>query len=258
MWDDERVITYDMLTQAKKMMSEIQAESSVSLRTFQEERWQSTMMFTCDDCENILTKENIEKIYEAEQEFIADDDYGSFCKAVDITDDSCDDVNGYLSLTKYFGTKLADDTLTQADVDKFINDLKTDDDAWTTWKSFIGNDFDRDDVNAKSIYARSFMDYRMPIEYDGKSYDSPLDESQKQDLHMIDWFEPIREDLEDTNNDKFWKGAFNAVIIDFTFLDVFNHDFKNPHLAISVGRKFDGDALIHVQPNRELKVREGD
>ena len=33
-WDDERVITFDMLTEAKELMSEIQAKTSVSLRTF--------------------------------------------------------------------------------------------------------------------------------------------------------------------------------------------------------------------------------
>ena len=149
-WDDERVITADMLREAKDLMSEIQAESSVSLRTFQAPDWQSQIMFTCDECDNLLTKDNIERIYDAEQEFVGDKDYDSFCKAVSISDDSCDNANGYLSITSNFAADLAAGTLTQGDVDTFVNTLKTDDDEWTDWKSYIGNDFDRDDTNPKT------------------------------------------------------------------------------------------------------------
>ena len=114
----------------------------MSLRTFQEETWQSSIFYTCEDCDTLLTKEGIEKIYDSEQKFLGDNDYGSFCKAVSISDDSCDATDGYLSITKYFGASAGDGSLTQADVDNFINDLKTDDDEWDSWKSFIGNDFD--------------------------------------------------------------------------------------------------------------------
>ena len=171
---------------------------------------------TCDDCDTLFTKEGMERLYQAERNYIDGENYGSFCKAVSISDTSCDDTNGYSSLSRVFGTKLQDGTLTETDVQNFVDDMRTDDNVWAQWKAFIGRDFDRTSDDPKTIYARTWFDYRMPINFDGNNYESPLDRPEEQDQYFFDWFEGLRNNYDDTNDDTFWANAFNGLVIDNT------------------------------------------
>ena len=100
-WNNDVVVSYDVLTTAQKVIAEEQAELGAGvLRQFQIQRWQTVVQFACDECETLMSKEGLEQVYAVEQKIIGDAEYSNFCKATSSTDTSCDVDEGYFSITK--------------------------------------------------------------------------------------------------------------------------------------------------------------
>ena len=146
-----------------------------------------------------MSKDGIEKIYEAEQSWMTDPDYENFCKAVSLTDPACDDTYGYQSITQYFQTELDTNSLTEADVDGLISLLATDDSQWDIWKGLIGADYERTGANPSTTRLRSFYLYSTPFE----GFNDANDRRSEQAKLLYEWEEEHYSQFREEATDEF-------------------------------------------------------
>ena len=110
-WDDDRVFTFDMKTLAERDLTDSIAGSSQATRTFADPEYTTALFFTCENgCDDILTVEEVKKVWKYEKLFIDDPKYSKTCLAVSNLDPNCNP-SGRASIPKYFETQLIAGTL---------------------------------------------------------------------------------------------------------------------------------------------------
>lgn len=189
------------------------------LQTNQPEKWSTTIYMHCDSDDtscNLISVDAIKKLFQSEETFRNTKDYTKFCKAKSTTDRDCS-TDGYETLTKKFEVKLKANTFVQADLDAWLNDLKTDDAEWLKYKKFLGKKFDRKSATPKTAYLRSIFALSNPIDIDGYIYKSGFKEEDAQAKEASKFVNDAKDNVEKLETDKVSFDVVNFVLVQDAF-----------------------------------------
>ena len=82
-WDDDRVLTFDMKTLAERDLTNSIVGSSQATRTFADPKYTTALFYTCENgCDDILTVEGVKRTWKYEKFFMDDPKYSKTCLAV--------------------------------------------------------------------------------------------------------------------------------------------------------------------------------
>lgn len=108
-WGDYRVKRRDRMVLAHEDLDKALAGETQPQRSTSPDEWFTNLFYTCSDCDNLFTTENIVKIYQAEIKLQKNEDYSIFCKVrptgqaitPQTLNSECDEEDtGYLSVTQ--------------------------------------------------------------------------------------------------------------------------------------------------------------
>lgn len=243
-WDAKEVEEYDMLELTKEKIQTNYPNGIQPLRTTSMQEWTTSVMFECKDCNTILTADFIKQMYEIEQKVVSDANYKNYCKAVSSSNSACS-TSAYSSFAKNFATNI--NTLTQADVDTYLNSIKNDQNVYLSNNIFLESSFSR--TNLVSKKARAIFVMAGPIEVDGKRYKTYSDDESGQEEKFVDFSYDIEEKVKNSNTKltvRFYNTAwfneeinklvmkdFALAILSFTFVLIYvSFHLKSIFLAV--------------------------
>lgn len=97
-FDDVRTIRYDEFALATTSLSDEDGSGKQPPRSVENTDWTYQVTYECIDCDNLLTKEVLIKIEEAELYILSQPEYENICLARSTTDSDCHELLGFISL----------------------------------------------------------------------------------------------------------------------------------------------------------------
>ncbi len=223
-----------MYTLANEYLQQDITKDASALRMVTDINWRSYIFLTCQDdkdCDNIMTVEGIKRMHEEELRMKELEGYTDLCKAKSSSDTDCDPA-GLISLTNQFASQLESDSLTQADIDDFTSDLKTNEGLWVGNKFLFGNDYDRNATSPKTRYLRTIILFASPIKWEGTQYKSPFDRVKKQDSAMKSFSKDLKKEFKKVSTKSFTVRFFNGISVGDEIMETFNKDFVFVSISI--------------------------
>ena len=173
-WNDPIIETYDMQSLAKSAMAaqmSTPVDEEVPLQSTN--AWWSIQMLW-QNTENeygILLKENLLALKQVEDQLVNHESYESFCKKDD--SGTCDATAVMSPLSVFTGFDL--EAATQAEIIAYFKGVAQTP-QWDFFKAFFDNGVDVTADKPRVMYAQSFWNLGMPIEWNGKRYANDLDD----------------------------------------------------------------------------------
>ncbi|KAJ3427655.1 sterol-sensing domain [Anaeramoeba flamelloides] len=166
--------------------------------------------YECVDCDNLFTKEHLQKIYDFENDILNDEQYKDFCYIIE--PDTC------YPPTTGINFFFDDDGNMVDDIDEAARTLYNDNDGYTRTQVCDKN-FEEDTLKVK--YLMSTFLFAYPLE----GYKNKDDKTEDQDQKYEDWIVDLVPDLTDkANSDNFEILYLGSGITEIAVSDLIVHD----------------------------------
>ena len=218
MWDDERVRAYDMENLISEELEKDESGGNVEVRVLSNALWQTTVIYKCKSCTNILTLENLKAMASLERKILQINDWPLLCQATSTADTGCS-ASSYESFASQF---LNPETATQADLDAKLTELTTDP-TFTDKKHLFDKSFSSS--NKESTITRATFALGSPLEIDGVRYKDKTDRTTDQDKHAIDFGKSVDSLLDENQNANMDQYVFSVVFMNDFVFQIITNDF---------------------------------
>lgn len=131
LWDDQRIIDWDMNEAAKLQLLNAGDEGKMPVRSEKITPLKAVILYKVEGEEDMLDKKYLEQIFDLEKDIVSMSEWNDLCWAKSVSDTSCSDdalvsALGFLKAQGISDLKAA----TQDDIDKAFMNVITNDNLW--------------------------------------------------------------------------------------------------------------------------------